>query len=86
MNLQNSKMQNQDCKKPCRLKGAELPQYLVTSNKEGNYFDCSVTFNGKTFQASDAIKKESEQKVAALILLELDHHEEAVLWIYFYCW
>jgi ribonuclease-3 len=52
--------------------GAELPKYLVTSNKEGNYFDCSVIFNGKTFQASDAIKKESEQKVAELILLELD--------------
>ena len=54
-----------------QLKGAELPQYLVTSNKQGNYFDCSVTFNGKTFEASDAIKKESEQKVAALILIEL---------------
>jgi ribonuclease-3 len=52
--------------------GAGLPKYLVTSNKEGNYFDCSVIFNGKTFQASDAIKKESEQKVAELILLELD--------------
>jgi ribonuclease-3 len=52
--------------------GAELPKYLVTSNKEGNYFDCSVIFNGKTFQASDAIKKESEQKVAELILLKLD--------------
>ena len=52
--------------------GTELPKYLVTSNKEGNYFDCSVIFNGKTFQASDAIKKESEQKVAELILLELD--------------
>ena len=55
-----------------QAKGAELPKYLVTSNKEGNYFDCSVIFNGKTFQASDAIKKESEQKVAELILLELD--------------
>ena len=52
--------------------GTELPKYLVTSNKEGNYFDCSVIFNGKTFQASDAIKKESEQKVAELILLALD--------------
>ena len=52
--------------------GAELPKYLVTSNKEGSYFDCSVIFNGKTFQASDAIKKESEHKVAELILLELD--------------
>ena len=52
--------------------GAELPKYLVTSNKEGNYFDCSVIFNGKTFQAFDAIKKESEHKVAELILLELD--------------
>ena len=52
--------------------GAELPKYLVTSNKDGNYFDCSVIFNGKTFQASDAIKKESEHKVAELILLELN--------------
>jgi len=52
--------------------GAELPKYLVTSNKESNYYDCSVIFNGKTFQASDAIKKESEHKVAELILLELD--------------
>ena len=52
--------------------GAELPKYLVTSNKEGNYFDCSVIFNCKTFQASDAIKKESEHKVAELILLELN--------------
>ena len=52
--------------------GAELPKYLVTSNKEGNYFDCSVIFNGKTFQASDAIKKESEHKVAELILLEFN--------------
>ena len=52
--------------------GAELPKYLVTSNKEGNYFDCSVIFNGKTFQASDAIKKESEHKVAELILHELN--------------
>ena len=54
-----------------QVKGAELPKYIVTSNKQGNYFDCSVTFNGKTFEASDAIKKESEQKVAALILIEL---------------
>ena len=52
--------------------GAELPKYLVTSNKEGNYFDCSVIFNGKNFQASDAIKKESEHKVAELILHELN--------------
>ena len=52
--------------------GAELPKYLVTSNKEGNYFDCSVIFNGKNFQASDAIKKESEHKVAELILLEMN--------------
>ena len=54
-----------------QVKGAELPKYLVTSNKQGNYFDCSVTFNGKIFEASDAIKKKSEQKVAALILIEL---------------
>jgi ribonuclease III len=55
-----------------QAKGVKLPQYSVVSNKKGNYFDCSVTFNGKIFQASDAIKKESEQKVAALVLLELD--------------
>ena len=55
-----------------QARGAEPPKYSVVSNKEGNNFDCSVTFNGKTFRASDVIKKESEQKVAALILLELD--------------
>ena len=55
-----------------QARGAELPKYSVVSNKEGNNFECSVTFNGKTFRASDVIKKESEQKVAALILLELD--------------
>jgi len=55
-----------------QAKGVELPKYLVVSNKDGNYFDCSVTFNGKTFKASDAVKKESEQKVAELVLLELD--------------
>ena len=52
--------------------GTEPPKYSVVSNKEGNYFDCTVTFNGKTFQASASIKKESEQKVAELVLLELD--------------
>ena len=52
--------------------GTEPPKYSVVSNKEGNYFNCSVTFNGKTFQASASIKKESEQKVAELVLLELD--------------
>jgi len=51
--------------------GAEPPSYFVVSNKEGNSFNCSVTFNGKTFQASAALKKESEQRVAELILLEL---------------
>ena len=55
-----------------QARGAELPKYSVVSNKEGNNFDCSVTFNGKTFRASDVIKKESEQKVAQLILHELD--------------
>tara|TARA_B100000287_G_C20540468_1_gene744423 strand:- start:70 stop:723 length:654 start_codon:yes stop_codon:yes gene_type:complete len=55
-----------------QARGAEPPKYSVISNKEGNNFDCSVIFNGKTFRASDVIKKESEQKVAALILLELD--------------
>ena len=52
--------------------GAEPPSYSVVSNKEGNYFNCSVTLNGKTFQASAPLKKESEQRVAELILLELD--------------
>ena len=55
-----------------QARGAELPKYSVVSNKEGNNFDCSVTFNGKTFRASDVIKKESEQKVAAQILVELE--------------
>ena len=55
-----------------QARGAELPKYSVASNKKGNNFDCSVTFNGKTFRASDVIKKESEQKVAQLILHELD--------------
>ena len=54
-----------------QAKGVELPKYLVVSNKDGNYFDCSVMFNGKNFKASDTVKKESEQKVAALILIEL---------------
>ena len=55
-----------------QARGAELPKYSVTSNKKGNNFDCSVTFNGKTFRASDVIKKQSEQKVAQMILNELD--------------
>ena len=55
-----------------QARGAELPKYSVVSNKEGNNFDCSVTFIGKTFRASDVIKKESEQKVAAQILVELE--------------
>jgi len=64
MNPQNSKMQNLDCKKALQAKGAKPLQYSVVSNKEGNHFNCSLQFNGKTFEASDAIKKESEQKVA----------------------
>jgi ribonuclease-3 len=52
--------------------GAEPPSYIVVSNKEGNHFDCSVRFNGKIFQASAVLKKESEQRVAELILQELD--------------
>ena len=55
-----------------QARGAELPKYSVASNKKGNNFDCSVTFNGKTFRASDVIKKQSEQKVAQMILHELD--------------
>ena len=55
-----------------QARGAELPKYSVASNKKGNNFDCSVTFNGKTFRASDVIKKQSEQKVAQMILNELD--------------
>ena len=67
--LKDSKSRLQEA---LQARGAELPKYLVVSNKEGNNFDCSVTFNGKTFRASDVIKKESEQKVAAQILVELD--------------
>jgi len=55
-----------------QAKGAEPPKYSVVSNKEGNYFDCTVLFNAETFHASDSIKKEAEQKVAELILLKLD--------------
>ena len=52
--------------------GVQPPNYLVASNKEGNNFNCNVTFDGKTFSASASIKKESEQRVAELILLELN--------------
>ena len=52
--------------------GLQPPNYLVASNKEGNNFNCNVTFDGKTFSASASIKKESEQRVAELILLELN--------------
>ena len=54
-----------------QAKGAKPLQYSVVSNKEGNHFNCSLQFNGKTFEASAAIKKESEQKVAEMVLLEL---------------
>ena len=52
--------------------GVQPPNYLVASNKEGNNFNCNVTFDGKTFSDSASIKKESEQRVAELILLELN--------------
>ncbi len=52
--------------------GVQPPNYLVSSNKEGNNYNCNVTFDGKTFSASASIKKESEQRVAELILLELN--------------
>ena len=52
--------------------GVQPPNYLVASNKDGNNFNCNVTFDGKTFSASASIKKESEQRVAELILLELN--------------
>tara|TARA_Y100000816_G_scaffold186004_1_gene135028 strand:- start:250 stop:903 length:654 start_codon:yes stop_codon:yes gene_type:complete len=48
--------------------GRELPEYSVVANKEGNKFNCTVIFNGETFQASAGLKKESEQKVSELIL------------------
>ena len=48
--------------------GRELPEYSVIANKEGNQFNCTVIFNGETFQASAGLKKESEQKVSELIL------------------
>ncbi len=53
-----------------QAQGARPLTYLVTSNKEGNFYDCSVQYNGETFHASAAIKKEAEQKVAELILLK----------------
>ena len=55
-----------------QAEGFEPPKYFVVSSKSGNYFDCNVTFNGKNFHASAEIKKESEQRVAELILHELD--------------
>ena len=55
-----------------QAKGYEPPKYLVESNKEGNCFDCKVEFNGEIFHASASLKKESEQRVAELILLALD--------------
>jgi len=55
-----------------QAKGYEPPKYLVESNKEGNCFDCKVEFNGEIFYASASLKKESEQRVAELILLTLD--------------
>ena len=48
--------------------GIGLPQYQVSSNKEGNLFNCRVKFNDEIFNASDPIKKDAEQKVAELIL------------------
>ena len=51
-----------------QAEGSELPEYSVIANKEGNKFNCTVIFNGETFQASAALKKESEQKVSELIL------------------
>jgi len=51
-----------------QAEGSELPEYSVIANKEGNKFYCTVIFNGETFQASAALKKESEQKVSELIL------------------
>ena len=52
--------------------GRELPEYSVVANKEGNKFNCTVIFNGETFQASASLKKESEQKVSELILLRVN--------------
>ena len=51
-----------------QAEGCELPEYSVVANKEGNKFNCTVIFNGETFQASAALKKESEQRVSELIL------------------
>ena len=52
--------------------GLQPPSYQVISNPEGNYFDCMVSFNGRTFHACAPLKKDSEQKVAELILMELN--------------
>ena len=52
--------------------GLQPPSYRVISNPKGNSFDCMVSFNGRTFHASAPLKKDSEQKVAELILMELN--------------
>jgi len=51
--------------------GTEIPEYSVVANKKGNNFECTVIFNGETFNASAALKKESEQQVSELILKRL---------------
>ena len=55
-----------------QAEGLQPPSYQVISNPEGNSFDCTVRFNGRTFHASAPLKKDSEQKVAELILMELN--------------
>lgn len=49
-----------------------LPIYNVESNHAGNNFLCSVDYKGEVFSASATIKKEAEQKTAALILSNLN--------------
>ncbi|MEC7911935.1 MAG: ribonuclease III [Pseudomonadota bacterium] len=53
--------------------GVDLPSYNVLANKAGNKFKCHVQFQGQTFSASSPLKKNAEQKVAEIILQDLEH-------------
>ena len=53
--------------------GIDLPSYNVLANKEGNKFKCNVRFQGQTFSASSPLKKDAEQKVAEIILQDLEN-------------
>src|SRR6056300_807733 len=67
--LKNAKSRLQEA---LQADGLQPPSYRVISNPEGNSFDCMVSFNVRTFHASAPLKKDSEQKVAEIILMELN--------------